>query len=175
MREPFVARVDVDWGDGGSQSVQTYYFSRPSVAGLSGAIGNAQLVTSAAALGRLAEHEAGESAIVGKREGRILKRTVFNPTQRQGLWDALIKRFDAMPWGDLLEMFRQESLREALKEIRLGWAGPLPDEDILGRFMQEADAAFERHRIRPKGSRPDRSSRPTDSGQVSGRRFSTSP
>lgn len=151
LREPFMARVDVDWGEGASESVQTYYFSRPSVAGLRGAIEGAQLVTSAAVLGRLAEHEAGESAVVGKREGRILKRTVFRPTQQQGLWDVLVKRFEAMPWGDLLEMFRQESLREALKGIRVRWAGPLPDEDILGRLMQEAaDAALERHRIRRK-------------------------
>src|SRR5271165_4660167 len=72
MREPFVARVEVDWGRG--QSMQTYYFSRPSAAGLMGAIKDAQLVTSGAALGRLAEHEAGDSATVGGREGFIAKR-----------------------------------------------------------------------------------------------------
>lgn len=123
LREPFVARVEVDWGGGGGQSVQTYYFSRPSAAGLMGAIKEAQLVTSGAALGRLAEHEAGDSAVVGKREGCILNRTVFHPTQRDGLWDALVNRFEAMPWGDLLEMLRHESLRQALKVIRLGRLG----------------------------------------------------
>lgn len=151
LREPFVARVEVDWGGEGEQSAQTYYFSRPSAAGLMGAIANAQLVTSGAALGRLAEHEAGDLAVVGKREGRIVKRTVFQPTQQDGLWDALVKKFEAMPWGDVLEMLRHESLREALEEIKRGRAGPIAVEDILGRLMQEAaDAAFERHRIRRK-------------------------
>jgi hypothetical protein len=149
LREPFVARVEVDWGRG--QSVQTYYFSRPSAAGLMGALKNAQLVTSGAALGRLAEHEAGDSAIFAGREGSIVKRTVFRPTQQDGLWDALVKKFEAMPWGDVLEMLRQESLRQALEGIKGRRAGPLADEDILGRLMQEAaDAAFERHRIRRK-------------------------
>src|SRR5580658_754560 len=149
LREPFVARVEVDWERG--QSAQTYYFSRPSAAGLMGAIKDAQLVTSGAALGRLAEHEAGDSAIVAGREGSIVKRTVFRPTQQDGLWDALIKKFEAVPWGDVLEMLRHESLRQALEGIRQGRAGPLADEDIFGRLMQEAaDAAFERHRIRRK-------------------------
>lgn len=148
LREPFVARVEVDWGRDG---VQTYYFSRPSAAGLMGAIRNAQLVTSGAALGRLAEHEAGDSAFVRGREGSIVKRTVFSPKQRDGVWDALVRKFEAMPWGDVLEMLRQESLREALEGIKRGRAGPIAEEDILGRLMQEAaDAAFERHRIRRK-------------------------
>ena len=33
LREPFVARVEVDWGGGGGHSVQTYYFL-PTVCGL---------------------------------------------------------------------------------------------------------------------------------------------
>src|SRR5205807_3138876 len=151
LREPFVARVEVDWRARGDQSVQTLYFSRPSAVRLTGAIKDAQLVTSGAALGRLAEHEVGEAAVVGQREGYILKRTVFHPTQHDGLWDALVKRFEAMPWGDLLELLRHESLREALKELRLGWTGPIPEEDILGHLNREAaDAEFERHRIRRK-------------------------
>lgn len=151
LREPFVARVEVDWVRGGEHSVQTYYFSRPSAAGLMGVIKDAQLVTSGAALGRLAEHEAGDSAFVGGREGCIVKRSVFHPVQRDGLWDALVKKFEAMPWGDVLEMLRHESLQQALEEIKQGRAGPLADEDILGRLMKEAaHAAFERNRIRRK-------------------------
>jgi hypothetical protein len=155
LREPFVARVEVDWGGEGGQSVRTYYFARPSAAGLMGAIKDGQLVTSGAALGRLAEHEAGDSAVVelsgGKREGHILKRTVFHPTQHEGLWDALVKKFEAMPWGDVLEMLRHESLRQALEEIQRVRAGPPAEEDILGLLLQEgADAAFERYRIRRK-------------------------
>jgi hypothetical protein len=149
LREPFVARLEVDWG--GGQSVQTYYFSRPSAAGLVGVLKDAQLITSGAALGRLAEHEVGDSAFVGGREGSIVKRTVFRPAQQDGLWDALVNKFEAMPWGDVLEMLRQESLRQALEGIKRRRAGPLADEDILGRILQEAaDAEFERHRIRRK-------------------------
>src|SRR5215472_15259014 len=51
LREPFVARVEVDWGGASGQSVGTYYFARPSAAGLAGAIKDGQLVTSGAALG----------------------------------------------------------------------------------------------------------------------------
>src|ERR1700683_778721 len=85
LREPFVARVEVEWAGEGAQSPQTYYFSRPSAAGLMGTIRDAQLVTSAAALGRLAEYEAGDSALVEiggrRRGGHVLKRTVFHPAQ----------------------------------------------------------------------------------------------
>jgi hypothetical protein len=155
LREPFVARVEVDWVGEGAQSPQTYYFSRPSAAGLMGTIMDAQLVTSAAALGRLAEYEAGDSALVEiggrRREGHILKRTVFHPAQRDGLWDALVRKFEAMPWGDVLEILRHESLREALEEVRRGRAGPPAEEDILGQLLLEAaNAEFERQRIRRK-------------------------
>lgn len=149
MREPFVARVEVDWGR--SQPVQTYYFSRASAAGLMGAIDGAHFVTSGAALGRLAEREAGDSATIAGREGSVVKRSVFRPTQQDGLWDALIRKFEALPWGDVLELLRQESLREALEGIKRERAGPIADEDILGRLMQEAaTVAFERQRIRRK-------------------------
>lgn len=155
LREPFVARVEVDWVGEGAQSRKTYYFSRPSAAGLVGTIPDAQLVTSGAVLGRLAEYEAGDSASVEiggrRREGHILRRTVFHPAQRDGLWDALVKKFEAMPWGDVLEILRHESLREALEEVRRGRAGPPAEEDILGRLLLEAaDAEFERQRIRRK-------------------------
>src|SRR6267378_3455985 len=100
LREPFVARVEVDWVGEGAQSPKTYYFSRPSAAGLVGTIPDAQHVTAGAVLGRLAEYEAGDSASVEiggrRREVHILRRTVFHPAQRDGLWDALVKKFEAM-------------------------------------------------------------------------------
>jgi hypothetical protein len=37
LSDPFVARVEVDWGTGGKQSVQTIYFARRSAAGLTNA------------------------------------------------------------------------------------------------------------------------------------------
>jgi len=152
VREPFVARVEVDWG---REGVQTFYFSRPSAAGLPNAISGARLVTSAAPLGRLAEYEAGDTAIVRlperQRMGRILKRAVFHPAQRKGLWDALVRKFEAEPWGDVLEILRHESLRDVVKEIRRGRPGPLAEEDILGRLEQEAaQAELERYRLRRK-------------------------
>jgi hypothetical protein len=153
-REPFVARVEVDWG-GSTQGVQTYYFARPSASDVATAIEGAQLITSATPLGRLAEHEAGESALIrtpgGFREGHILKRAVFNPAFQDGLWNALVKRFEAMPWGDLLNMLGQESLRGVLEEIKRFRAGPLAVEDIVGRLVQEAAIAeLARQRIRRK-------------------------
>ena len=151
LREPFVARVDVDWGCSDGQPAQTYYFSRPSSAGLMDAIKDAQLVTSGAALGRLAEHEAGDSVFVVGRVGCIVKRTVFHPSQRDGLWDAVVKKFEAMPWGDVLEILRNESLRRALGNIKRGRTGALADEDFVGHLLQEAaNAEFARQRMRRK-------------------------
>lgn len=152
LTEPFVARVEVDWGSGAGQAAQTYYVARPSAANVMGAITGACLVTSGAPLGRLAEHEAGDSAVIvvggRRREGRILSRTVVRPILHEGIWDALVKKFEATPWGDVLELLRHESLRQALEEIQ---RGPLPEEDILGRLLQAAASAeFERQRIRRK-------------------------
>lgn len=133
LREPFVARVEVEW-DRGGRELETYYFSRPSVAGLAGVLNRAKLVTSRAALGRLAEHETGDSVIVNGREGRIVKRSVFHPTYNEGLWDALVRKFETSPWGDVLEMLRHESLRLGLEAIKRGRAEPLGEEDILGQL-----------------------------------------
>ncbi len=149
LREPFVARVEVDWGQEGKP--ETYYFSRPSVAGMARALPNAKLVTSRAALGHLAEHEAGESVAINGREGYIVSRSVFSPSSQEGIWDVLVRKFESMPWGDALQLLRHESLRQALEEIRRGRAGPVTEEDILGLLEQEAAAAeFERHRVRRK-------------------------
>jgi hypothetical protein len=155
LLEPFVARVEVDWGPSARRSVQTLYFPRRSAVGMLDAIRGANFVTSGAALGRLAEYEAGETAYIevpgGEREGRILKRTVLTPAQQDGVWDALIGIFETMPWGDVLDLLRHESLRRALEEIKREQAGPLAVEDILGHILKEAaDAALERHRIRRK-------------------------
>jgi hypothetical protein len=104
-------------------------------------------------MGHLADHEAGETAFIvsggSERAGKILTRVVLEPAQQGGLWDALVGKFKAMPWGDLLEVLRHASLRDALEEIRRELEGPLAVEDIVGQLLQEAaDAQLERQRIR---------------------------
>jgi hypothetical protein len=153
LDEPFVACVEVDWGLEGRPSVQTFYFPRRSAAGLG--ISGAAFVTSGAPLGRLAEYEAGETAHIDvsgrERVGRILKRTVLSPRRQEGLWDALIRNFEATPWGDLLELLRHESLRRTLADIKGERAGPLAEEDIVGQLLKEAaHAASEQLRLRRK-------------------------
>jgi UvrD-like helicase C-terminal domain len=155
LLEPFVARVEVDWQTGGARSVETFYFPRRSAGGLLDVIRGARFVTSGAALGRLAEYEAGDTACIEvggrEREGRILKRTVLTPTQQDGLWDALVRNFEATPWGDVLDLLRHESLREVLDDIKRGQAAPVAVEDIVGKLAQEAaNVEFERRRIRRK-------------------------
>jgi hypothetical protein len=147
IREPFVARVEVDW-DGSGKQTETFYFSRPSVAGLGRALTDAKLVTSRADLGRLAEHEAGDTAIVKGRAGLLVNRAVFSPTSRDGVWDALVRIFQAVPQGDVLDALKHESLRQVLEKIK---RGRLADEDILGLLEQEAAAVnLERNRLRRK-------------------------
>ena len=131
--EPFVARVEVEWvSDRGL--VQTYYFPRRSAAGMTNVIKDAYFVTQGMALGALAEHEAGEIAHIyvgGRdREGRILKRTVIDPMQRPGLWDALASEFEAMPWGEVLEFLRGTSLRALLDRIKADV------DDVVGDLPQ---------------------------------------
>jgi hypothetical protein len=65
--EPFVARVEVEWESEGERSLETIYFPRRSAAGLTSAVKGALFVTSGAALGALAEHEAGETAVIPHR------------------------------------------------------------------------------------------------------------
>jgi hypothetical protein len=150
LREPFVARVEVKWNQGDT-GLETYYFSRPSAAGLTQSLTDAKLVTSGAALGRLAEHEAGECVVVNGREGCIVKRSVFHPTCHDGLWDALVRKFETMPWGDVLETLPHESLRQVLEAIRRGEGEALGEEDIVGQLQQQAAAAeFDRQRVRRK-------------------------
>lgn len=147
LREPFVARVDVKWRPA-DDGCETYYFSRPSAAGLAHALSDANLVTSGAPLGRLAEHEAGETVVINGRKAYIIKRSVFAPFSRDGAWDATVRRFESMPWGDVLEALKHESLRQVLDAIR---QGRVSEEDILGQLLQEAMAVdVERNRIRRK-------------------------
>src|SRR5262249_679215 len=129
VNEPFIARVEVDWNQGDGK-LETYYFSRPSAPGL---IPN--FFTSRAPLGRLAEHEAGETVVVNGRIGRIVKRSVINPICPDGLWDARVRRFESMPWGDVLNELQHESLRQVLEAIRQGRGRPVLDEDILGQLL----------------------------------------
>ena len=151
LLEPFVARIEVDWSDG--RPVQTFYFARRSAAGLTRAIKGAQFISSGAALGHLAEYEAGETAsiVLNGREqaARILTRAVVEPRQHGAEWDALVKNFELVPWGEVLEILRHESLRKSLETLRR--AGAVAPEDIVGRLLQEAaEALQENQRARRK-------------------------
>jgi hypothetical protein len=151
LLEPFVARVDVDWEDG--RPVQTLYFARRSAAGLTGAIKGAQFISSGAALGHLAEYEAGEIASIElngrEKTARILTRVVVEPKQRSADWDALVQSFQRVPGGEAFEILRHQSLRKALEALRR--AGLVAAEDIVGQLLQEAtEAVQENQRIRRK-------------------------
>lgn len=153
LDEPLVARVDVDWSPEGGASVQTFYFPRRWTGGLG--VPGGQFVSSFAALGRLAEYEAGETATIDvngrARTGRILKQVLLAPKRKEGLWDALVSDFSVVPWGDVLRLLGHESLRDAIAAIVRDLKGPVSVEDVVGQLMREADEAASVHlRIRRK-------------------------
>ena len=102
LLDPFVARVEVDWLEGGPEQT-TYYFARRSAAGLTRVIKGAAFVASGAKLGALAEYEAGEIAVIEingvERKACVLKRVVLSPHVREGLWDALLASFETSDRG----------------------------------------------------------------------------
>jgi ribosomal protein S28E/S33 len=151
--EPLVARVDVDWSPEGGASVQTFYFPRRWTGGLG--VPGAQFVSSFAALGQLAEYNAGEIATIDvngrTRTGRILKQVLLAPKRKEGRWDALVSEFGMVPWGDVLCVLGHESLRDAIAAIIRDLKGPVSVEDVVGQLMREAtEAASKRLRIRRK-------------------------
>ena len=85
-------------------------------------------VTSGVAIGHLAEYEAGDTARIesrgNERTGRILTCVVLEPTQHAELWDALVSKFEKLPWGDVLEVLPHESaaapMRTDPREPRCG-------------------------------------------------------
>ncbi|MGM4960912.1 ATP-binding domain-containing protein [Bradyrhizobium barranii] len=154
LLDPFVARVEVEWLEGGPPQ-RTYYFARRSAAGLITAIKNAALVPSGGKLGALAEYEAGEVVTIEingiEREARVLKRVVLSPQKREGLWDAILDNFELSEWGEILELLRAESLRTGLEALKRRLSGPTEVEDIVGRLLAEAaEADAERGRLRRK-------------------------
>lgn len=153
LLDPFVARVEVEWLVNGAR--QTYYFARRSAAGLTRAIKDSNFVASGAALGALAEHEAGEIATIeingAERKGRVIKRTVLSATQTEGLWDAFLNSFEIERWDEIIELLRAASLRLGLEKLRRDISGPAEIEDIVGQvFAAAADAQLERGRLRRK-------------------------
>jgi len=154
LLDPFIARVEVEWLEGGPPQ-KTYYFARRSAAGLLTVIKNAVFVPSGGKLGALAEYEAGEIAHVEingiEREARVLKRVVLSPQMQEGLWDAILANFETDNWGEIIEFLRAESLRMGLDTLKRRVAGPPEVEDIVGRLLGEAaDADAERGRLRRK-------------------------
>jgi hypothetical protein len=150
LDEPFVARVDVDWTPEGRPVSETFYFPRLGTGGIG--VKGANFVSALAALGELAECEIGETVSIetrwGTRKGLILKRVELIPTTSEGLWDAFVEDFDIVPWGDVLHLLREQSLRRAIDAFS---REPSAVDDIVGQLMQEAAAATaERLRIRRK-------------------------
>jgi hypothetical protein len=149
MLEPFVARVEVAWKGEGKQPYKTYYFPRRSAAGLLNAARDGVVISAGAALGHLAEYEAGETAYIchggREREARILSRVVLSPTREAGQWDALVRDLEVLPWRDVLKVLQNESLRRALAAIRAERAAPAEIEDILGELMRRAAEAASAH------------------------------
>lgn len=141
-REPFVARVRVQWDDGEEEGPQeTIFISRgaASATGLAHAI-DGKLASYRGPLGRVVEFRGGEYFTVriprGQREGRVLERAVFRPERRGAVdsWDACDDQLDL----DRLRL-QVASLRAVLREL-------VPDEpevdedglDFLEEVLQEA-------------------------------------
>jgi hypothetical protein len=82
-QEPFVARVVVIWEDEDPAREETLYISRASVAGMSDVALDGRLATYGSALGRLAEFDAGDMAMIvldrRQREATIRERVLLRP------------------------------------------------------------------------------------------------
>jgi hypothetical protein len=139
-REPFIARVDVEWLEG-KTGKESYYFCRGSSGGLIAPVAGSKFVSSAAALGHLAECEAGDRTEIVLRnghvvEGRIVRRTLIRPTRSATRgWDAIVDAFEALPWGDVLEHIRRGSLREYLEQTTGQATAAI--EDFVGALEKE--------------------------------------
>jgi hypothetical protein len=140
LREPFVARLVVEWLDSEPGSATTLYVSRASAAGVPSVIADAQLVTYAAPLGRLAEFDAGDvtSVFLGrrKREAHIVERVLIRPDRLDGEWDALDDSFDFFTWRAALD-----SIRRFLREVGREPGGLTEELDLLGPLLR-ADATL---------------------------------
>ena len=135
----------------GRSLVANHYFPRRWTGGLG--VPGAGFVSSYAALGQLAEYEAGETATIyvngQTRTGRILKHVLLAPKREEDQWDALVGDFGMVPWGDLLRLLGDQSLRDAIAAIVRDLKGPVSVEDVVGTLMREAaDAASQRLRKR---------------------------
>lgn len=152
--DPFVARVHLEWLDGGPPYT-TYYFARRSAAGLLGAIEGAAFVPQGGKLGALAEYEPGEIATIEvkgeEREARILDRVVLSPHVKEDIWDAILSNFEAQEWGEIVELLHAETLRVGTEALKRRISAPSEIEDIVGRLIAEgADSEAERGRLRRK-------------------------
>jgi hypothetical protein len=135
-REPFVARVVVEWGSGHEAGEQTFYVTRASAAGIGNVAPPAKLVTYVAALGRLAELSPDDTATIPidgvPREVRIRERVRLRPENRDDTWDAIDNKVDFPLWGASIE-----SLRGFLEQL-----GVVAEElDIVSAVRKEAAEA----------------------------------
>ena len=90
-REPFIARSIVRWE--GQSGTETLYFSRASAASVTDAAPDGRVITYTAAIGRIAEFEAGENATIhapgGTRHAEVLERIRLRPERTGAEWDAI--------------------------------------------------------------------------------------
>ena len=167
LDEPLVARVDVDWSKEGG-SVQTIYFPRRWTGGIS--VPGVQFVSSYAALGQLAEYEAGETATIDvngqTRTARILKQVLLVPNRKDGQWDALVSDFGIVPWGDVLRLLGSESLRDAIATFVRDLKGPVPLRMCRAAYSRSCRCGFPAATNKAQGRRPYRATRPTNPRQV---------
>jgi hypothetical protein len=147
-REPFVARIVVEFQDGQKPEQEILYITRPSAAGID-IITGARFVTYYAPLGRFAalpvSTEISMQASGRVRHGVIRDRVRLRPDSSTGLWDGLDDRFEFEGWK-----VATPSLRRLLSEIELL---DLPKEenvpDVLGALFQTStEAVLLRERLR---------------------------
>jgi DNA polymerase III delta prime subunit len=131
-REPFVARLVVEWEDAPG-ALETLYVTRASAAAVGCTAPAGKLVTYTAPLGRLAEFPSGEMTTVrveGRgREARIHERLRLRPDQRDGEWDGLEDRFEFEGWQVSLD-----SLRALLAQLVPG----LEELDLVSALRKRA-------------------------------------
>ena len=134
-REPFVARLKVEWEDE-EGTFETLYITRGSAAGIGDAIQGARVVSYRAPVGRLAECAAGEDDeldIDGKRRRvRVSERLQLQPSLIEGEWDGLDDRFEFEDWSAELD-----SIRALLSELERRAPSDEAIPDLLGELLDK--------------------------------------
>jgi superfamily I DNA/RNA helicase len=139
-REPFVARIIVRWEDEETPREETIYIARASVIDITSSLPKLKLASYRAALGRLAEFDAGDKTTIQlgykTHEVSILERITLRPDFAAGEWDALEDVFDFETWVHQIESVR----RFLEQQARALLSTDLEIPDVLGELLDEIDA-----------------------------------